>query len=101
MQPIANDADLERAIAELLRLLDEPWPANAELPRPEALVDAITTYLAQVEETREPSVPGLGEAWREQFDAALRRQAAGQRKPTFGSHAEGIGPTLGMDVSNS
>lgn len=94
--------DADTALQEVMAFLDSP-------PAPGSPQDAIFgERLRQVIAASIPNDPydeaedapalALGEDLRRKLEAAARRRSASH---PFGEHPDGIGPTLGMDLSQS
>jgi hypothetical protein len=102
MSQAAKTIDADTALEEVMTFLDSP-------PEPGSPDDAIFgERLRQViaasipndpeDETDDPPALALDDDLRLKLEAAARRRSGSH---PFGEHPNGIGPTLGMDVSKS
>ncbi len=103
----ADPVDVETALQDVIAFLESP-------PEPNSPLDAVfSERLRQViaasipaapdnendtEDAPEPPALALGEDLRRKLEDAARRRGAAH---PFGDHPDGIGPTLGMDLSRS
>lgn len=94
--------DWEDALEIVVEFLEEPPEADTEAGRrfDQALLRVLAGAPApdQAGATQVDAAAGLDVSLRARLDALARRRA--QANP-FGDHPDGIGPTLGMDLSGS
>lgn len=92
----------ETALEEVLAFLDSPpTPGSPEdAVFGERLRQVIAASIPSDPDDAEEDVPALalGEDLRRKLEAAAKRRSASH---PFGEHPDGIGPTLGMDLSKS
>jgi hypothetical protein len=99
---MADRVDDETALEEVLAFLDSPPEAggadDARFGERLRQVIAASIPLDEGEDPGDGPTLQLDEDLRKRLEAVARRHAEGNY---FGDHPNGIGPTLGMDVSKS
>jgi hypothetical protein len=99
---MADRVDDETALEEVLAFLDSPPEAggadDARFGERLRQVIAASIPLDEGEDPEDGPTLQLDASLRKRLEAVARRHAEGKY---FGDHPNGIGPTLGMDVSKS
>jgi hypothetical protein len=94
--------DDETALEDVMRFLDAPpEPGTADEARFAERLRQVIAASIPLDESEDPEdgpTLQLDEDLRKRLEAVARRHAGSKY---FGDHPDGIGPTLGMDVSRS
>ncbi len=94
----ATAAEFDAILEEVTAYLENPPPEHSEADR--RFGRLLEMLQAQPVPSFEPhETAHRDEARVAKLDKALARAASLDRRPAFGEHDQGIGPTLGMDVS--
>lgn len=97
-----DQVDAETALEDVLAFLERPpeagSPEDARFGERLRQVIAASIPRAEDEDSEDAPVLALDNDLRRRLEEIARRRSEGRY---FGDHPEGIGPTLGMDVSRA